>query len=192
MMQGRNVAANMDQVMKQVYHDPEVQAFLNQHQAQLNKESIRRGRSKLYEFFREKQLIKAGKATVAPGYSPQLQLVAGQIDVTYVPTQQLIERSHAIAEMALTCSPAWSFDGLTALCADLGRLLDFGDSTFKHNFVLILRHITAAQERHDMTALADLLSFEVPALLRSLLKSYTQLNAPDGKSPASKKQSTKA
>ena len=125
-------------------------------------------------------------------------LLFDPVEVTLTPmniveyTQQLIERSHAIAEMALTCSPAWSFDGLTALCADLGRLLDFGDSTFKHNFVLILRHITAAQERHDMTALADLLSFEVPALLRSLLKSYTLLNAPDGKSPASKKQSTKA
>ena len=125
-------------------------------------------------------------------------LLFDPVEVTLTPmniveyTQQLIERSHAIAEMALTCSPAWSFDGLTALCADLGRLLDFGDSTFKHNFVLILRHITAAQERHDMTALADLLSFEVPALLRSLLKSYTQLSAPDGKSPASKKQSSKA
>lgn len=125
-------------------------------------------------------------------------LLFDPVEVTLTPmniveyTQQLIERSHAIAEMALTCSPAWSFDGLTALCADLGRLLDFGDSTFKHNFVLILRHITAAQERHDMTALADLLSFEVPALLRSLLKSYTQLNAPEGKTPASKKQTPKA
>ena len=111
-------------------------------------------------------------------------LLFDPVEVTLTPmniveyTQQLIERR--------------CFDGLTALCADLGRLLDFGDSTFKHNFVLILRHITAAQERHDMTALADLLSFEVPALLRSLLKSYTQLNAPDGKSPASKKQTPKA
>ena len=92
MMRGRNVTANMDQVMKQVYHDPEVHDFLTRHQKQLTHENIRRGRSKLYEFFHEKQLIKAGKATVAPGYSPQLQLVAGQIDVTYVPTQQLLER----------------------------------------------------------------------------------------------------
>lgn len=94
MMQGRNVAANMDQIMKQVYADPEVRAFLNQHRDQLTAESVRRGRSKLYEFFHEKQLIKEGKATVAPGYSPQLQLDSGQIDVTYVPTQQLIERRH--------------------------------------------------------------------------------------------------
>ena len=92
MMQGRNIAASMDQVMKQVYQDPEVRDFLTSNRDRLTKENIRRGRSKLYEFFHEKQLIKAGKATVAPGYSPQLQLVAGQIDVTYVPTQQLIER----------------------------------------------------------------------------------------------------
>ena len=85
-MQGRNVAASMDQVMKQVYQDPEVRAFLTSNRDRLTKENIRRGRSKLYEFYHEKQLIKAGKATVAPGYSPQLQLVAGQIDVTYVPS----------------------------------------------------------------------------------------------------------
>lgn len=30
--------------------------------------------------------------TVAPGYSPQLVISAGQIDVTYVPTKQLLER----------------------------------------------------------------------------------------------------
>ena len=92
MMQGRNIAASMDQVMKQVYQDPEVRDFLTSNRDRLTKENIRRGRSKLYELFHEKQLIKAGKATVAPGYSPQLQLVAGQIDVTYVPTQHLIER----------------------------------------------------------------------------------------------------
>lgn len=94
MMQGRNIAADMDQVMKQVYQDPEVRNFLTRNRDHLTKENIRRGRSKLYEFFHEKQLIKAGKATVAPGYSPQLQLVAGQIDVTYVPTQQLLDRRH--------------------------------------------------------------------------------------------------
>ncbi|WP_373841439.1 primosomal protein DnaI [Limosilactobacillus sp.] len=92
MMQGKSLAANMHQMMKVVYADPEVKTFLNQHRHQLTKEIIQRGRSKLYEFYHEKQLIRAGKATVAPGYSPQLELVAGQIDVTYVPTKQLLER----------------------------------------------------------------------------------------------------
>lgn len=91
-MRGKNIATNMQQTMKVVYHDPEVRAFLAQNKDRLTKESIRRGWSKLYEFYHEKQLLAQQKATVAPGYSPQLQVVAGQIDVTYVPTRQLLEK----------------------------------------------------------------------------------------------------
>lgn len=92
LMQGQNINANIQQTMKQVYADPEVCEFLNANQERLTKQIIVRGESKLYEFFHEKQLIKRGAATVAPGYSPQLTITAGQIDVMYVPTQQLIER----------------------------------------------------------------------------------------------------
>lgn len=91
-MHGKNINTNMQETLTVIYHDPEVRAFLTQNKDKLTKESIRRGWSKLYEFYHENQLIKENKPTVAPGYSPQLQVVAGQVDLTYVPTQQLIEK----------------------------------------------------------------------------------------------------
>lgn len=84
--------------------------------------------------------------------------------------ERLIERSNAIADLAITCSSAWSFDFLTVFIADMGRVFDFGDSGWKHNFVLVMHHLTAAQDNQDMVALADLCSCELPALLRALLK----------------------
>ncbi|MRN07280.1 primosomal protein DnaI [Lactobacillus sp. 0.1XD8-4] len=92
LMRGQNIAGNIQQTMNQVYADKDVQTFLNNNRDRLSKEAIKRGESKLYEFFHEKQLIKKGVPTVAPGYSPQLIISAGQIDVTYVPTKQLIEQ----------------------------------------------------------------------------------------------------
>lgn len=92
LMRGQNITNNIQQTMKQVYSDKDVHAFLNENRDRLSKEAIKRGQSKLYEYFHEKQLIEKGVPTVAPGYSPQLIISAGQIDVTYVPTKQLIER----------------------------------------------------------------------------------------------------
>ncbi|MBB1122648.1 primosomal protein DnaI [Limosilactobacillus albertensis] len=92
LMRGQNITNNIQQTMKQVYSDKDVRAFLNENRDRLSKEAIKRGQSKLYEYFHEKQLIEKGVPTVAPGYSPQLIISAGQIDVTYVPTKQLIER----------------------------------------------------------------------------------------------------
>lgn len=80
LMRGQNIANNIQQTMKQVYADKDVQTFLNENRDRLSKEAIKRGQSKLYEFFHEKQLIKKGVPTVAPGYSPQLVISAGQID----------------------------------------------------------------------------------------------------------------
>ena len=68
LMRGQNIANNIQQTMKQVYADKDVQAFLNENRDRLSKEAIKRGQSKLYEFFHEKQLIEKGVPTVAPGY----------------------------------------------------------------------------------------------------------------------------
>lgn len=78
--------------MKQVYADEDVRAFLNRDRDRLSKEAIKRGQSRLYEFFHEKQLIERGVPIVAPRYSPQSVISAGQTDATYVPTKRLLER----------------------------------------------------------------------------------------------------
>lgn len=93
-MKGQNLGPAYEKMMQQVFADPDVATFLNKNAQVLSKEAINRGEAKLYEYYHEKQLIKQGTATVAPGYSPQLIVNAGQIDVTYVPTQKLLEQQH--------------------------------------------------------------------------------------------------
>ncbi|QZN92510.1 primosomal protein DnaI [Limosilactobacillus panis] len=91
-MRGKNINTNIAELMKKVMADHDVQSFLSANHDQITKEMIRSGQSKLYEFYHEKQLRQRGEATVAPGYSPQLILNSGQIDVTYVPTKQLMKQ----------------------------------------------------------------------------------------------------
>lgn len=92
LMRGQNIQPAYRKMMQTVFADPDVHAFLTANQDRLSKEAIDRGSAKLYEYYHEKALIKKGTATVAPGYSPQLSLTAGQIDVVYVPTKKLIEQ----------------------------------------------------------------------------------------------------
>lgn len=91
-MEKRNFGSAYEQMMSQVLKDPEVSSFLKNNAKVLSPQAIDRGEAKLYEYYHEKQLLNKGTATVAPGYSPQLIINAGQIDVTYVPTKKLIEQ----------------------------------------------------------------------------------------------------
>lgn len=89
-------------------------------------------------------------------------------------TQELIERSYAIGEMALRFSPSWCTDFIKVFMYDMGRSVDYGDSDYKHSFVLLLRWVVDAQERGDFIAISDLFNHEVPALLRSLIKFHQE------------------
>ena len=79
---------NTAEIMRQVMADADVQQFIQEHRDELGEQALERGQSKLYEFVHEKQLIAAGRASVAPGYYPRLMVSAGQIDVSYVPTKE--------------------------------------------------------------------------------------------------------
>lgn len=92
LMNGQNMQPAYQQMMQKVFADPMVKDFLSQHQDTLSKDVIQRGEAKLYEYYHESELIRKGTPTVAPGYSPQLTINAGQIDVVYVPTKKLIEQ----------------------------------------------------------------------------------------------------
>lgn len=74
-------------LMHQAIQDSEINNFI--HENNLSSEQITRGAAKLYEFYREKQIINQNEASVAPGYWPKLVINAGQIDVVYVPTAKL-------------------------------------------------------------------------------------------------------
>lgn len=88
------------QLMTEVFADTEVQAFLQAHQSELSAQSIQRGRAKLYEYVHERNLANQGRVSVAPGYVPKLVVSAGQIDVAYVPTDQLKAQRAKAARLA--------------------------------------------------------------------------------------------
>lgn len=92
LLKAANDNGNYDQIMKEVFADADVQQFLHDHQETLSDDDIKRGRSKLYEYVHEKHLEANGAPSVAPGYSARLVISAGQIDVTYVPTSQLLHQ----------------------------------------------------------------------------------------------------
>lgn len=85
------------QAMKQeILQHPEVAQFLNEHQEQLTDEMIDRSISNLNEFIQEQAKFRVSDPTqIAPGYEPKLVLQSYGIDVTYVPTEALIEAQEA-------------------------------------------------------------------------------------------------
>lgn len=88
-LQGASSQADYQATMKKVFADPDVKAFLDAHADKLTEDKIVRGSSKLYEFYHDRELIRAGKKTIAPGYEPQLRMGSTGIEVTYAPTEAL-------------------------------------------------------------------------------------------------------
>ena len=89
----------------------------------------------------------------------------------------LIKQSQAIAELATNRSPKWSFDHIDAFIKDMSKITDFGDATFKQNFVFVVKLVAETRERRDMVALADLFYGEIPSVLRSLKAAQRQVAA---------------
>lgn len=88
-LRGASTQAEYQKTMQKVFNDPDVRAFLDAHADKLSEQMIVRGSSKLYEFYHDRELIKAGQKTIAPGYAPQLRVGSTGIEVTYAPTKQL-------------------------------------------------------------------------------------------------------
>ena len=92
LLKNQNSEKTTEQIFSEVFADQDVTAFLDTNRERLTDEDIQRGRSKLYEYVHEKHLAQNGAPSVAPGYTPRLVMSAGQIDVTYVPTTELLEQ----------------------------------------------------------------------------------------------------
>ena len=91
LLKGHPDQGEYEKIFQEVFADPDVKQFLAEQGDHLSEDDIQRGRSKLYEYVHEKHLVQNGVASVAPGYTPKLVLSAHQIDVTYVPTDQLLK-----------------------------------------------------------------------------------------------------
>lgn len=95
-MGGQSKSPSYQELVKAAFQDPGVQKFLRQHRDELTNEQMRRGTAKIYEYHHEKQLIDRHQSGVAPGYFPKLVVNAGQIDVVYVPSEQLKAEQEAL------------------------------------------------------------------------------------------------
>lgn len=93
LMDASKLSDMFSQIMKnEVFKDPEVRSFLAENKEALDKEAIERSASKLYEFVSEKRKVGNDDSSLAPGYKPKLILNNHRIDVTYVPTSELIQK----------------------------------------------------------------------------------------------------
>ena len=92
----RGFSKKFDDLMEEALRDPDVQLFINNNREQLTDEDIVRSYSKLYEFVQEKKKFESNNHTMlAPGYQPALFINHHYIDVTYMPTERLIEERKA-------------------------------------------------------------------------------------------------
>lgn len=100
LMDQRHVAGVYQQLMEDVLQDNEVQAFLQEHADELSEEEVMKSYAKLYEFVQEKKKYLTQDTTmIAPGYKPQLVLNHHFVDVSYVPTAELLAQQEKQAIM---------------------------------------------------------------------------------------------
>ncbi|WP_125982187.1 primosomal protein DnaI [Loigolactobacillus iwatensis] len=90
LMNRRNLNQHYDELMARVMKDTDVQQFITANQKAIDQATIDRSAAKLYEFVTEKHKFLSDKASLAPGYKPKLFLNHHFIDVTYVPTAELV------------------------------------------------------------------------------------------------------
>ena len=89
----QKVNERLVQLMKIVQQDNDVQKFIEEHRDKLTEDDILKSSAKLYEFVKEKEKFRSNDSTmIAPGYEPKLFLNHHFIDVTYVPTEELIKK----------------------------------------------------------------------------------------------------
>ncbi|MGX6978773.1 primosomal protein DnaI [Vagococcus elongatus] len=85
-------------LVSEVLGHPQVQEFIEEHKDIMTEEVIEKSYAKLYEFVQERKKYESGDSSMlAPGYEPKLFLNYRSIDVTYVPTKELLARQKEAA-----------------------------------------------------------------------------------------------
>ncbi len=92
-LQSKNLTNKLEQLMAEVMNDSDVQVFISEHREQLSDDDIVKSYAKLYEFVQEKKKFELNDPTmIAPGYEPRLFMNFHFVDVTYVPTENLLKK----------------------------------------------------------------------------------------------------
>ncbi|MGX7196137.1 primosomal protein DnaI [Enterococcus olivae] len=89
----KNFRTRFEEMMQEVLQDQDVRNFLDANKERLTQQDIERSYAKLYEFVQEKRKFEVNDPSmIAPGYEPQLTLNYHSVDVTYIPTEELLAR----------------------------------------------------------------------------------------------------
>lgn len=95
-MRNRNWMKNYKELIDDAFSDEEVKRFVAKNQ--MSQSELARSASKVYEFVTIKRQIENGEVTPAPGYQPQLVYNNHLIDVSYVPSDELV-KNQKLAEI---------------------------------------------------------------------------------------------
>src|SRR5699024_6937443 len=81
-----------EELIKQALQEAEAVAFVQVHKKELSTEAVERSAANLYEFVLEKEKARKGQGQLMPGYVPKLILNNKMIEVTYVATEEHVEK----------------------------------------------------------------------------------------------------
>lgn len=79
-------------IISEVLQDEDVVDFINKNRENLTTDAVERSAANLYEFVVEKEKTRKGKGQLLPGYSPKLILNNKKIEVSYVPTDEHLQK----------------------------------------------------------------------------------------------------
>lgn len=82
-------AQKYEHMLREVLGDPEIQAFLAQHQDEIDEDGIAKSVSRLYEYFQVKAKLKQGDERQTGGYTPNLRISNHMVEIYYAPTAYL-------------------------------------------------------------------------------------------------------
>lgn len=79
-------------IISDVLQDEDVIKFIKQNKEELTEDAVERSAANLYEFVVEKEKTRKGKGQLLAGYSPKLILNNKKIEVSYVPTNEHLQK----------------------------------------------------------------------------------------------------
>lgn len=79
-------------IINEVLQDEDVVDFINKNREELTTDAVERSAANLYEFVVEKEKARKGEGQLLPGYSPKLILNNKKIEVSYVPTNEHLQK----------------------------------------------------------------------------------------------------
>ena len=92
MMSSSQTPGYCEEFINKALQDEEVITFIQKNKNELTTNAVERSAANLYEFVLEKEKARKGQGQLMPGYVPQLILNNKRIEVTYVATEEHLEK----------------------------------------------------------------------------------------------------